>query len=114
MSPVRLDFIAKWTAKIIVAVQKSGSFVYEITDKFIPISEVRKPYNVNPEWNDDDARKALLSSDAVDLVSSFTGTNTDLTALVVDPKKITHSFFSGDGNSLLQEGDAMLILVPQM
>lgn len=113
-APVRLDFIAKWSAKIVNAVERSGAYVYDIEHKFIPVSEISKPYNVHAEWTDDEARKALLASDAVDLIASFTGYNADLSALVIDPKKITRRFFSGNGATLLQEGDAMLILVPQM
>lgn len=112
--PIRIDFIAKWTASIIVAIERAGTFQYEIKDNFIPISEISKPYNVHAEWTDEEARKALLASDAVDLVSSFTGYNVDMTKLIIEPKTITHRFFSGAGATPLEEGDAMLVLIPML
>lgn len=109
-----LNFIAKWTLKIVVAVERDGVFQYEIAENWQPISEVSKPYNVPVQFTDEQARKILFASDSVDLVSSFAGHNVDLMAMTLDPMKVTKRILSGNGLDDLQEGDALLIAVPSL
>lgn len=109
-----VTFIAKWKAKLVEAVEISGDWFYNIKERFIPVNEATLPYNMPVDLSVDDQRRSLLASTAVDLLSSFTGHNLDMSNFVCEPSVIGHRLFSGGGTTALQDGDCLMILVPQM
>lgn len=105
-----VQFIAHWTVRLYEAEKDaSGQYCYNIQERFIPVSEISKPYNINAEWGND-AAKALLGSNAVDLVSSFAGYNVAMDAFLIDGKRLYYRFLTKDVQ--VTEGDVLCVLVP--
>ncbi|SKA20789.1 hypothetical protein [Sediminibacterium ginsengisoli] len=105
-----VQFIAHWTVRVYEAETDTlGQWHYNITERFIPISEVSEPYNISAEWGKD-AAKAMLGSNATDLLSSFAGYNVALDALVLEPRRLYSRVMSKDVP--VAKGDTLMCVCP--
>lgn len=107
-----IGFVARWQARVIPADNIGGTYGFTLPDRFIAVQEVYKPYGLDPAFTDSECQNILLGANAVDLAPSFAGHNIDLSSVVIaSGRRITKRIF--DVNNIA-EGDAIMVLVPQM
>ena len=110
MSNQSISFVAKYRAVIIEATQKDGVYGFNISERFVPVNESYRPYNLTG-LPDSVARQIIHGSSAVDLIPSYGSFNVDLSSLLVPAGFYSYRIFD---DTPIQEGDSILVLFQQM